>query len=134
MKKILFILLMIGIIHSAARAQESPIAISYAVSGMNSDATSTTMNLSVTVVNNGPEAVSQVSLLIPGPTGDETVISGGISFDSIAAGQAATASGVFIAPREYYEGSPLEVLSWKVSYLDAQGQTQSVTILGHKQP
>jgi hypothetical protein len=134
MKRILFVLLIMTGFELSAWAQESPIAITYTVSGMSSDGTTITMSLSVTVVNNGPDAVNQVSLLIPGPAGDDTAIQGGITFDSVAAGQSRSAGGEFLAPQQFFEGSPFDVLSWKVSYLDAQGQTRTVMILGHRQP
>jgi len=134
MKNILFILLCAGALSTAAWAQESPTVINYTVTNLTSDSTTITMDLMVTVTNNGPETIHQVSLIIPGVTGDDTAIQGAIAFDSIASGQSATAGGLFISPLEYYEGSPLDVLGWKVSYLDSQGQAQTVMILGHKQP
>lgn len=135
MKKILAIMLMSLVFHSAeARAQESGLIVTHTVTSVSSDATTITLDLLVTVTNNGPETVQQVSLRLPSPTGDDTAILGEIVLDAIIAGQSKSAGGVFTAPREFFEGSPLEILSWTISYLDAQGQTQTEMILGHKQP
>jgi len=119
---------------SSSWAQSSPIAVSYSVSGVSSDGTTTTLDLTLTVTNNGTGDISQVSVMLPGPTGDDTVIQGEIDFAAIAAGQLQTAAGQFLAPQDLYEGSSLDVLTWKIEYLDAQSVNQTVMILGHKQP
>lgn len=134
MKRVWLIPLFIAFVPSSSWAQSSPIAVSYSVSGVSSDGTTTTLDLTLTVTNNGTGDISQVSVMLPGPTGDDTVIQGEIDFAAIAAGQLQTAAGQFLAPQDLYEGSSLDVLTWKIEYLDAQSVNQTVMILGHKQP
>lgn len=133
MKKSLvaFALVMIWSFSSMAWAVDNSLTIAYSVQNTTSDATTTTLNLAVELTNNAAGTMSGVSLRLAFLGAADRAIQGQILFpDAITEGQVKTATGTFLVPKDFLVGTTLNSLAWKVSYVDAQGQTQTKIIPG----
>lgn len=131
MKKSLVTLGIIWSFSSMAWAVDDSLTIAYFVKNITNNATTTTLNVDVELTNKAAGGMSDVSLKMVFLGAGDQAIQGQILFtDSIAEGQVKTASGTFSAPQKFFTGTTLPPLAWKVSYIDAQGVTQTRIIPG----
>lgn len=134
MNRILIAALMVGTFHPAVWAQESPVTIAYTVSNLSIVGGTATVEMTVIPTNHGPDDLFDLSIKMPGPTGDDTEIQGELIISGLAPGESRTETGQFTAPKALFEGASFDSIFWKLTFRDAQGQVQTHLVMGAKQP
>lgn len=131
MKTRLFAVLIgsLSLLALTAAAQDQPVMVIYQVQSVTPDAGATTLALEVAVVLGGAAAIRQLALQLASPTGDTTGSQGQIAIDAVDIGQMAVASGSLSAPSGFW-GQTLDTLAFRVSYVNAQGQTETHVVQG----
>jgi hypothetical protein len=128
-----FVILFAAIPWIILAQQNESLRVSYLVKEINTDSTTTTSTLEVIVATTIPSVLNEITLKLYVPIGNDTEIQGQIAFAAIEPGQVQVGTGVFSAPREYFDGEALDSLHWEITYTDEQGQIQTEIIAGFKQ-
>ena|SRR5436189_4598888 len=106
-----------------AWAQSPSMAVTYAVQSVVSDATTTTLTLDLDVTNATAGPLQNVRLRLLSPAGAET--QGELVFDVVPSSGTRHAVALFVAPRAFFDGeTAFDGLYWKLTYVNAQGETQ----------
>lgn len=112
---------------SAIAHADSPVTISYRISGMTETGTTATITIELDVTNTGASEIRNLNIELTSPAGGG--IQGRAEINVLSPNEAKRVTGVFTAPKRLLD---IEPFFFEITYTNNNGQLQKTMIQGAK--